>query len=134
MIRTRNRQGAILVAALVCLLVSLSLVSTMIAGTLHRRVQLKIERNARQATHLLIAGRDRARQQRNQDSNYTGETWQTAISDSATGEVCIEVTRRTNGLTKLAVTAIYPAGDPRAVQRSHIFYLPVRNSIEEESP
>lgn len=132
--RRPRRRAAILVAALVCLLVSVSLVSTMIAGTLHRRSQLKVERQARQAVHLLVAGHQRAGYQIRQDNDYRGETWQMAVSKDTRGEVRIKAVPAKNDLIRVEVTALYPTEDPRAVRRSKTFYLPAPNSTEEKSP
>lgn len=132
--RCPERSGAILVSALVCLLVALSLVTTMIASTLHRRMQLKQERQARQAVHLLQAGHDRARQQLATFAGYEGETWWPAVSPSEFAEVRIATSQSTENTVRVTVTALYPIDKPRAVRRSRVFTFQTSPEDTQETP
>ena len=64
-----------LVAALVCLLVVMSILVGMLQGSLKARRQLLTERDARQADLLLQAGVNRAQWQLARSAQYRGEVW-----------------------------------------------------------
>src|SRR5215212_2333351 len=70
-----DRQGAVLVAALVCLLIVMAMLGAMLKGTLIAQRQLHRERDLRQTELLLQAGSDRAAYRLGTDAQYHGETW-----------------------------------------------------------
>ncbi|TWT97983.1 hypothetical protein Pla108_21380 [Botrimarina colliarenosi] len=129
--RHSPRRGAVLIAAIVCLVVAMSILSTMVAGSLTQRQQLASEKNARQVALLVVAGRDRAIARLVDDSEYDGESWRPTIAKlEATVEV--RVARRTDGAATVAVTATFPADGPRVVRRSQIFTIPASKPDPQE--
>src|SRR2546423_6395914 len=88
-----DRQGAVLVAALVCLLVVMAMLGAMLKGTLLAQRQLHRERDLRQTELLLQAGSDRAAYRLASDANYRGETWNlpaNVIADNGEARITIE--------------------------------------------
>ena len=117
-----KRNGAVVVAALVCLTVVVAVVASMIQGALLARRQLRVQRDLRQTELLLQAGAERAAAKLQQDDAYRGETWRIDGADLlglGDGEVKIEVDAR--GAAHLA--AEYPVGDARSVRRTATFAL-----------
>lgn len=55
-----HRRGAVLIVALVCMLVMMSIVGGMLQGAVLARRQLHEQRDLRQAEAILEAGADRA--------------------------------------------------------------------------
>lgn len=124
--RRSPRSGAVLFAALVCLLVSASIVSTMIAGALHRRVQLRSLHRVRQAELLVTTARDRALRQLERDEAYDGEVWTpllVAEPHRLSAAVEIRVLAESDKPSRLEITVTYPRNDSRPVRRSGEFTI-----------
>ena len=126
-----DRQGAVLVAALVCLLVVMAMLGAMLKGTLLAQRQLHRERDLRQTELLLQAGSDRAAYRLASDANYRGETWNlpaNAIVDNSEGRVTIEASP-TDGpsVWNVKVVAEYPLGGETSIRRSRTFQVPSQN-------
>jgi type II secretory pathway component PulK len=116
-----QRRGAVLVAALVALLIVMSLLGTMLLAAVQARRQLHAERNMRQCDLLLHAGLDRAAAQLARNPAYTGETWRPSDSVLAGGNarVVIEVKNAASDQhQRLAITAEFPLGDEWSIRRS----------------
>lgn len=130
--RHQPRSGAVLVVALICLLVALSIATTMTTESIARRVQLQVELNARQADLLVLAGRNRAAARLAADSDYTGESWTPAVNDTKAAAVTITVEPIDDAGASVTVVASYPDGDPKAVQRSRVYLFTNTNLSPEE--
>lgn len=116
--RVRQR-GAVLIVALVCLFVSVTMVGALLEGTLRARRQLRAVRDLRQTELLVQAGIQRARYQYAQDREYQGETWNIEGSDMPTeGNATVTITNR-DGQTR--VVAKYAARSTGPIQRSRSF-------------
>jgi hypothetical protein len=125
----RNRRsGAVLVAALVCLLIVMGILGAMLQGALRERRQLHRERDLRQTELLLRAGVERAVFRLVSDSDYRGETWNVPAEEivgSGSARVTIEVSRPANEPgSQISVVAEYPAGNETSIRRSDTFTVP----------
>lgn len=133
--RAPERQsGAALVAALVCLLIVVSLVSSMLLVAVRARRQLHAERDRRQTVLLVQAGAQRAAYQLQRDPNYQGETWD--LGDEALakpGQVTIEVARDDESDPwQASVVAEYPPGSLHSIRRSRTFVISTENNQPQE--
>ena len=127
----QSRNAAVLVAALLCLLIALSIVTTMIAETIVRRTQLQVEGRARQTDLLVQAGQGRAAARLALDADYSGERWAPEIGRaSATVEITVEPDD--DGATQVTIVAVYPEGEPKAVRRSRTFTFTSANPSTQE--
>ena len=128
--RSHERHGAVIIAALVCLLVVMAILGTMLRGTLRNYRYVRSERDLRQAELLLQAGSDRAVNRLANDANYRGETWKLpsdAIAGSGDGRVTIEITPATGKAAGNAkILAEYPFGGETSIRRSVVFQIPVQ--------
>lgn len=118
---TRRKKGSVLVAALVALLIVMSLLGTMLLAAVQSRRQLHAERDLRQCELLLRAGMDRTAVTLVRDSAYEGETWLVPASALTSGEarVTVRVSAAAAGNQKqVEITAEYPLGDEWSVRRS----------------
>jgi hypothetical protein len=70
----RPRRGLVIVAALVCLLIVTSILSSMLQNALRARRQLRIERDRRQVELLVQAGADRAAFRLTTEPSFRGDT------------------------------------------------------------
>ena len=134
-VHRQSRHAAVLVAALVCLLIALSIATTMIAETLARRAQLPVEARARQADLLVQAGHGRAAARLALDADYSGESWTpelgaTAATVTATVEISVEAIE--DRATQVTVVVVYPEGDAKAIRRSRVFSFTSANLSAEE--
>lgn len=122
-----RRQGAILVASLVCLLVVVAILSAMLLRAMRAHRQLHRERDLRQTELLLQAGMERTAFRLAGDPNYRGETWElpaASIADSGNGRVTIEVSAEAGQNTNTAkVVAEYPIGNEWSIRRSRTFQI-----------
>jgi type II secretory pathway component PulK len=122
-----SRSGAVLVAALVCLLIVISILGTMLRATLRTGRQLHVERDRRQAELLLQAGADRAARLLASNSQFRGDTWTLpaeAILDQGGGTVTTSLARESEELPwQLQVSAEYPLGRDFSIRRSRTFLV-----------
>lgn len=122
-----QRRGAVLVAALVCLLVVMSILGCMLQGALRARRQLHVERDLRQAEFLLQAGADRAAFRMHSDIEYRGETWSISpdqIVGNGRGQVMISTSRDSEQSPwQVHVVAEYPLGGERSIRRSGTYLV-----------
>src|SRR5262245_53936887 len=118
--RAQRRYGAVLVAALVCLLVIMAIIGTMLRRTLLDYRQLHTERDLRQAELLLEAGVARAAARLAADANYRNETWNLpadAITNSGEARVTIALSPVAGQQALTAtVTAEYPVGRETSIR------------------
>ncbi len=123
----RQRQGTVLVAALVCLLVIMGLLAAMLQGTLRNHRKLRLDRDLRQAELLLQAGCDRAAYQLTKEKEYKGETWDlpaAEITGKRDGRVTIEIQSGEGQAARTArVVAEYPLDGETSIRRTRIFQI-----------
>jgi hypothetical protein len=126
----------VLVAALVCLLIVVLLISGMVAAALRVRRQLHSERNVRQCELLVDAGASRAAHRLAAEDDYTGETWDLpaeTLVNRGDGRVEIEVPsgERSEGWI-VRVVAEYPTGNRLSIRRTRTFKIePATAEIQE---
>lgn len=124
----RQRSGTVLVAALVCLLIVMTMLGSMLQGTLRARRQLHTQRDRRQAELLLQAGADRAAFRLSSESNYRGETWTLpadTIVGTGDGQVTVAASRESDEQPwQVRVVAEYPLGSESSIRRSRTFLFP----------
>jgi type II secretory pathway component PulK len=133
--RVRSQRGTILVVALVCLLVIMTLVGQMLLSVVRTGRQWKVERDARQCELLLQAGMNRALEQLSKNADYRGSTHELPaeqIIAQGAGRVVIEVTRPGENQVELRVQAEYPLGSEHSVRRSRVLSLQQANSTSTE--
>ncbi|WP_254512294.1 hypothetical protein [Anatilimnocola floriformis] len=127
-----NRRGAILIVALLCLLVIMSLLGTMLLAALQSTRQLHAERDLRQCELLLQAGIDRALTQIAKQPDYRGETHEFSaadIIDQGPGRLVIEVTPATaDSRVQIHIDAEYPADSEFSVRRSRTLSIPTNTN------
>jgi hypothetical protein len=136
---SRNRQarrGTVLVAALVCLLVMMTILGNMLLGSTRARRQLHPERDLRQTELLLAAGAQRAAYRLATQPEYRGETWrlpaESIVGDGA-GEVTIAATRNSDDAPwQVRVVAEYPQGSNLPIHRSRTFLVPNPSTQTQE--
>jgi hypothetical protein len=122
-----DRGGTVLVAALVCMLVVMTIVGSMLQGTLRARRQLHAQRDLRQTELLLEAGLDRAALRLAREADYRGETWKIPadqIAGRGDGQVTVTASRTSNESPwQVSVVAEYPLGNESSIQRSRTFFV-----------
>ena len=132
----RRRNGLMIVAALVCLLVVTSIVCSMLKGTLRTRRELHAERDRRQTELLLEAGADRAVSRLANEPDFRGDTWElpaTAIVGQGAGRVTTEVSTSTDNQSRqLRVVAEYALGRDLPIRRSRTFPIASPKTQKEE--
>lgn len=122
-----RRRGAVIIAALVCLLIVMALLGAMLQGTLRARRQMHVERDLRQCELLLQAGAERAVHRLAQESDYRGETWTVSANANlglADGQVTIAASRAADQPWQLNVNAEYPTGTEHSIRRSRTISVP----------
>ncbi len=124
-----GRTGAVLVAALVCLLVIMAMIGMMLRRTLREQQQLHAERDLRQTKLLLQAGIARAAVRLAADPNYRHETWNLppdAVMNSGEGRVTISLSPLSEPhFLTATVIAEYPVGRETSIRRSRTVQLPI---------
>ena len=123
--RTTARSGAVIVAALVCLLIVMTMIGAMLQTAMRARRQMHAERDLRQTELLLQAGMQRAAVRIANESEYRGETWSLPadqIAGRSDGRVSIVTSRASNGEPwQVRVVAEYPLGGETSIRRSRTF-------------
>jgi type II secretory pathway component PulK len=130
--RSRQRDGIVLIAALICLMISSLAVANIFQMVRSQRRQATQRGVELQASWLADAGIRRAIAQLAVDPAYDGENWRIDVpfsraatygrpaSNSAgnVGQVRITVERNGTELQHLAVVAEYPLAAPNQVRKS----------------
>jgi len=131
-----QRRGSILVVALVCLLVVMSLLGHMLLAAVRNGRQLHAERDYRQCELLLQAGTDRGLTQLAADASYKGETYEIPAEEiigQEAGRLTIQVTRDQDAeSSQLNIIAEYPLGVVPSVRRSRQLQLQVKPRPTQE--
>jgi hypothetical protein len=122
-----KRRGTVLIAALVCMLVMMTILGGMLLGSLRASRQLHPERDLRQTELLLAAGIQRAANRLATQPDYRGETWrlpaESIVGDGA-GEVTIAAARKSDDAPwQVRVVAEYPHGSELPIHRSRTFLV-----------
>ena len=124
----RRPTGSILFAALICLLVVMSMVAAMLKSALSARRQIRVERNLRQTELLLHAGAERAAFRLSHDDIYHGETWSipaAELSGQDAGQVEIQASQDSETTKwRVHLVAEYPFGSERSIRRSLTVIVP----------
>jgi len=89
--RFRSRQGAVLIAALVVVVVATTICTTAIAVSLRTRQARKTERDLVQLDLLCDAGIRRAGERLAVDKEYQGESWLKIDSPHGDGKMIVEI-------------------------------------------
>jgi hypothetical protein len=130
------RRGAVLVAALVCLLIVMAMLGAMLQGTLRSRRQMHVQRDLRQCELLLQAGALRAAFRLANEADYRGETWAVpaeAVVGTGEGQVTITASRPAEGQPwQLDVVAEYPLGGDSSIRRSRTISVPSKTTPPQE--
>jgi hypothetical protein len=125
--RTRRRNsGLMIMAALVCLLVVTSIVTSMLHGAMRAHRELLAERDCRQAELLLQAGAGRAAARVVTEPDFRGDVWSLSAADIAShgdGRVTTSVSRPDNQSWQVHVIAEYPLGRNFPIKRSRTFEI-----------
>lgn len=122
-----RRRGAVMIAALVCLLIISMLVTSMLQSALRGRRQLRMEHHARQTMLLLQAGVEHSQAHLARAQDYQGETLQLPIPGRSAAEVgAVAIVAEAipgEQRTSVQVVARYPLDSPQLVQRTlHFTY------------
>jgi hypothetical protein len=132
----RSRGGLVIVAALVCLLIVTSIVTSMLQNALRARRQLRTERDRRQVELLVEVGADRAARRLASEPGFRGDTWNLpadAIVGSGDGRVKSEISRAADQENwQIQVVAEYPLGRDFPIRRSHTFPIASPSSQSQE--
>lgn len=125
--RTANRNGLMVLVALVCLLVITSIVGSMIKNAIFTRHELLVERDLRQTELLLQAGANRAATRLATTPDIKGDVWDlpaAAIANNGTGRVTTEITRNPSNQTlDIRVAAEYPLDRDFPIHRTQTFHI-----------
>jgi len=132
----RQRRGAVIIAALVCLVIVVAMLGVMLRAALLAQRQLHVERDRRQCELLLEAGLDRAARDLAQQADYRGEIWKLPASEvlgTAAGQVTIAVAHPADRQPlQISVTAEYPLGSEHSIRRSRTILVPSNTNQPEE--
>ena len=104
--KTKNRNAAVLICALACLLIVSALMMALVKSSLTARRETRLRLQMRQTEFLLDAGVMRAAEKLASSADYSGETWQpkNAVNRFRGAFVKIGV-QDTNGAKLVTVTA-----------------------------
>ena len=131
-----RRRGAVIVAALVCLLIVVALIGAMLQGSLRARRQLPVQRDLRQCELLLDAGLERAAYRLAREDDYRGETWQLPADEAASldeGQITIAASRDSAAQPwQLHVVAEYPLGSEHSIRRSRTITISSPSTQHQE--
>ena len=134
--RSRSRNGLVLIAALVCLLIVTSMISSMLKSAVSGRRHLRAERDRRQVELLVQAGADRAARLLASEPDFRGDTWSLpaeAIVGSGAARVTTEVSRAPDAENlQVRVVAEYPTDRDFPVRRSHTFQMTPQSTLLQE--
>lgn len=136
----RAHRGTILVATLVCLLLTTALIGTMLHAALVHRRQLLSERDVRQTDLLVTSGIRRARYRISVDPDYRGETWQPPLpqldENSSPPTVKIEFTNEAHASAwQVKVFVENPVSPALTIHRTRTILVPIQIiTLQESSP
>lgn len=122
-----NRDGLMVIVALVCLLVISSIIGSMIKNAIFTRRELLTERDLRQTELLLQAGAHRAAARLAATPDFKGDAWElpaASIANYGSGRVTTEITRTPSTQSwDIRVIAEYPLDRNFPIRRTQIFHI-----------
>ena len=123
----KSRNGLMIIAALVCLLVVTSIIGSMLKTALKARQELRVERDCQQADLLLECGDERVVAQLAAQPGFRGDTWDVpaeAIVGNGRGRVTSRVSQSEGDHSlQVRVTAEYPLDRDFPIHRSRTFQI-----------
>ncbi len=141
--RTQPRQGIVLIAALLCLLVSSLVVANIFKTVRLQRQQVTRRTTALQATQLAQAGRERALARLSAGPAYDGEVWQPEIpfarssgrgrGEATAARVQIAIEREDQQTLRVAVVAEFPFGAADQIRKSLTWSIPVDSMSDDNN-
>jgi Tfp pilus assembly protein PilX len=133
----RARRGTVLVATLVCLVITTALVGSMLQAALRARRQLQIDCDVRQAELLVASGLRRAAYRLAAETGYRGETWVPAmpvLADDQPPRVTIEIAHGDrSGVLQIKVIAELFHMKERVLRRTQTAFVPIHSTTVQES-
>lgn len=123
-----RRRGAILFAAMVCLLILSLVLGVLLQTSLSQRKQVRKAEQQTQAAWLAESALARAVQKHRADANYQQETWTVPAAELASPhearvEISVKPSEQPAG-QQITVRVQYPAGQPDAIQVTRQLTLP----------
>ena len=132
----QSRDASILVCVLVCLAVSTALATSAVKTALVARRTMRTQHHLLQADQLLAAGVERANQNLQSSSDYSGEVWTLAPETLPGMQAAVVQIKLENGSDNASpevhVTARLEIARDVAVQRSHRYTLESSFPSEKE--
>ncbi len=128
MARSRPRNGATIIIAMVVLLILMAISSTLISSVVHTRTQFVREEQRLQTDLIAEAGLGRGIARLRTDRSFKGETWQIPI-EQLTGigpaHVVITVTKTADAPgQRIVAAAEYPVGTPNPIRITRELRIP----------
>jgi hypothetical protein len=117
--RNPPRRGSMLLIAMVCLLVMMTVFGALLQMAHASRQQARRDVFRSQARWLAEAGASRAAAALGHDAAYTGETWTVSAATLGEGDARVKIVVQHEPATEIAVLAEYPADDPSPVRYEH---------------
>lgn len=119
-----DRRGAILVLALVCVAITMAIMSLLVRYAFLHRAAQQIQQHAAQANWLVESALDRAAARLAADPAYAGETWKisaaelqsteaAAVEKAALVSIAVEPVAEQPNERTIKVVAEYPDGDSK---------------------
>ncbi|MEN1678425.1 MAG: hypothetical protein AAGJ46_02455 [Planctomycetota bacterium] len=125
--RSDRKSGVALVCVIVCLSIATTMAAASTSAILKQRRSLKKERQLRQVELLLDAGLQRASAQLLADRGYTGELWRLdteVLQCMGAAAVQIRIDREPSSpVASVTIVASLPADSDTPVRRSSTYYL-----------
>ena len=117
--RTPPRRGSMLLIAMVCLLVMMTIFGALLQMAHASRLQVRRDVLRSQARWLAEAGASRAAAALRQNADYTGETWTVSAATLSDGDGLVKILVKQEPASTIVVSAEYPAEDPTPVRYEH---------------
>lgn len=118
--RSPSRRGSILLIAMVCLLVMMTMFGALLQMAHASRQQVRRDVLRSQARWLAESGASRAAAALRNDARYTGETWNVPASDLGGHQGArVTIVVRNEAGRAIDVVAEYPVDDPSPVRYEH---------------
>ena len=125
--RGRDRRGAILILAIVCVAVTMSIMALLVRFALMHHATQKNQHRAAQANWLVESALDRAAARLAIDPSYTGETWNISAEEFFASKQASEQSSETGPPGKAALVRI----EVKPVAASLLAYIPLTDSPVE---
>jgi type II secretory pathway component PulK len=128
---TIERSGAVMVAALICLTLTIVLLGTLLKTATTQRKQTRWETYRLQTDWLAESAIERAAQRLSEDAEYSGETWNIATENlggrhSATIQIEVETSNDNSSVRTVIVAAKYPADGTQHAKRTKRVQIELR--------